>query len=97
MFFLRIEANWVSASEHGGTHVDAPAHFAQGAEHLGELPVERFFGPAILVDVAERAAENADYQLATAELLEWEGRHGPIPNGSVVLLRFGWSSRWPDR
>lgn len=25
----------------------------------------------------------------------WEKRHGPVPRGSIVLLRTGWSARWP--
>ena len=26
----------------------------------------------------------------------WERDHGEIPVGSIVLLRTGWSGRWPD-
>jgi kynurenine formamidase len=27
----------------------------------------------------------------------WETRHGRIPEGAIVLLRTGWSARWPDK
>nr|KAG5691119.1 hypothetical protein BaRGS_030927 [Batillaria attramentaria] len=92
-----IEANWFSIAEHSGTHLDAPAHFLQGGEHLHELPVERFFGPAVLVDGSGRAAEDPDYQLGTEELLAWEKENGQIPEQSVVLVHFGWDNRWPDK
>lgn len=92
-----LEANWFSISEHGGTHLDAPAHFVQGGEHLDELPPEKFFGEAVLVDGSERAAADADYQLGTEELQVWEREHGRIPDQSVVLVNFGWGRRWPDR
>ena len=26
-----------------------------------------------------------------------EARHGPLPEGSIVLLHTGWGERWPDR
>ena len=77
--------------------MDAPAHFAKGGEHLHEIPVDRFFAPGILVDAADRAAVDPDYQLGTNELQEWERVNGRIPHQAAVLIKFGWSSRWPDR
>src|SRR6516162_748374 len=35
-------------------------------------------------------------QLPVARVEEWEKRHQPIPEGAIVLLRTGWSARWPD-
>lgn len=31
------------------------------------------------------------------DLKEWEAGHGLVPKGAIVLLRTGWSARWPDR
>lgn len=82
--------------EHYGTHLDAPAHFAPGKMTVEQIPVERLIGPAVVVDVRTQGAADADY-LAPAELIdEWENRHGQIREGSIVLLRTGWASRWPD-
>jgi arylformamidase len=36
---------------HTGTHVDAPAHFIEGAARLPELPLEAFVGPARVVEI----------------------------------------------
>src|SRR5713101_4293703 len=82
--------------EHYGTHMDAPAHFPPGITTVDKIPVERFFGPAVIVDVREEAAKDADYRLRVMRVEKWEKRHGRIPEGAIVLLRTGWASRWPD-
>lgn len=83
--------------EHGGTHLDAPIHFGEGRWTNADMPVERFVGPAVVIDVSARAAGNADYLLTVADIVEWEAAHGRIPDGAVALLRTGWSARWPDK
>ena len=35
-----------SAAEHGGTHIDAPVHFAKGRNTVDEIPLEQLMGPA---------------------------------------------------
>ncbi|XP_070206379.1 isatin hydrolase-like [Littorina saxatilis] len=92
-----LEANWISTSEHGGTHLDAPAHFAQGGEHLQDLSVDKFFGPGIVVNASGQAAVNPDFQLGVTDLENWEDQNGRISPQSVVLVNFGWSPRYPDR
>lgn len=81
--------------EHCGTHLDAPAHFAPGPT-VDQIPAERFFGPAIVLDVEREGATNADYQLSGGEVLRWERKHGQVPEGSIALLRTGWAKYWPD-
>ncbi|MEM8933027.1 MAG: cyclase family protein [Acidobacteriota bacterium] len=90
-------ANTLCTPEHGGTHLDAPIHFAEGAWTAEQIPVDRFIAPAIMIDVSVQAAVDADYRLTLADVEAWETVHGPIPPGSVVLLRTGWDARWPDR
>lgn len=83
--------------EHYGTHLDAPRHFPPGALYVNEIPPERLFGPAVVIDVSEAAAKDPDYRLAPADVAGWEESHGHIPAGAIVILRTGWSSRWPDQ
>lgn len=83
-----------SASEHGGTHFDAPIHFAQGADTNEEVPLDRLIGPAAVVDVSAQA--HPDYQVTVGDLQEWESRNGAIPSGTILLIRTGWGARWPD-
>lgn len=90
-------ANRFCAPEHGGTHLDAPIHFAEGRQTVDELPLERLVAPALVLDVSEKAAADPDYRLTLADVAAFETAHGPIPEGSIVLLRTGWGERWGDR
>lgn len=90
-------ANAFSAPEHGGTHLDAPIHFAERGITAEQIPLERLVAPAVVLDVSAAAARDPDYRLSRQDVLEWERRHGRIEAGTIVLLRTGWSRRWPDR
>ena len=91
------KAHRFRASEHGGTHVDAPAHFAEGRHTVDEIPLDRFLGPARVLDVSAAAAKNADYEITVEDLERFEAEHSRIPDGAVLLLRTGFFARWPDR
>ncbi len=85
-----------ATAEHGGTHLDAPVHFAEGGDDVASIPLDRLILPGIVVDVSESAAADPDYLVTADDVLAWEERHGPVPTGSAVLIRTGWASRWPD-
>jgi kynurenine formamidase len=89
-------ANNFSSSEHGGTHLDAPVHFAQGHWTVDQVPLDRLIGAAVVVDVTAAAETNADYQMAVSDLQQWETQHGAIPQDAILLVRTGFSTRWPD-
>ncbi|MDA1092444.1 MAG: cyclase family protein [Acidobacteria bacterium] len=99
--FGPTEGGWFYAlyqfatAEHGGTHLDAPIHFAEGRWTNDDIPLSALMGPAVVVDVTARVTP--DYLVTVADLTDWEARHGEIPPGAVVLVRTGWSSRWSDR
>src|SRR6266581_670304 len=76
-------ANRYRASEHGGTHIDAPIHFAEGHMTVDQLPIDQLTGPAVVVDVSASAQKDADYQITVADLKAWEEKHGKIPNGAI--------------
>ena len=90
-------ANAYRAPEHGGTHLDAPIHFAAGKQTADQIPLDRLVAPAVVIDVRQRTAGNPDYRLTAADVLEWERRYGRIAPGTIVLLHTGWGSFWPDR
>jgi kynurenine formamidase len=85
------------APEHGGTHLDAPAHFAQAHATAEQVPLERLIGAAVLIDAGEACARDRDHQISSDELRAWERAHGAIPAGAIVLLRTGFGRLWPDR
>ncbi|MFQ5791075.1 MAG: cyclase family protein [Acidobacteriota bacterium] len=82
--------------EHGGTHIDAPIHFAEGGRTVGQIPLPQVIAPGVLIDVTDAAARDRDYRLTPEALRAWEAEHGEIPGGAIVLLRTGWSRFWPD-
>ncbi|WP_419165184.1 cyclase family protein [Candidatus Palauibacter sp.] len=85
-----------ATAEHGGTHIDAPIHFHEGGGDVASIPLERLMGPAVVIDITAQAAADADYRLTAADVEAHEVEHGEIPVGSLILLRTGWSSHWPD-
>ena len=40
----------ITTTLHIGTHADAPSHFATGAPAIADVPLERYFGPAKVVE-----------------------------------------------
>jgi kynurenine formamidase len=85
-----------AAAEHGGTHVDAPVHFAEGRSTVDQLPVDQLIGPVAVLDVADQCADR-DYQVSVSDFERWEATHGPLPGGCIVLLNTGSSRLWPDK
>ena len=90
-------ANNISMAEHGGTHMDAPIHFAEGKLTSDQVPLANCIGPAAVIDVSAQCTHNPDYELAIADLQDWESRHGRIPRGAIVVMHSGFGRRWPDK
>lgn len=86
-----------SAEEHGGTHFDAPLHFAQGGISVEKVPVEQLTGEGIVVDVSSKASTDPDYLITAGDLQDWEKRHGRIPDDAIILLRTGFGKLYPDK
>ncbi len=85
------------AAEHGGTHIDAPLHFARGHKTVDQIPLTQLIGPAIKIDVSHEAMADRDYQISVEDFTAWESSHGEIPDGSIVLLQTGFGRYWADR
>ncbi|MGH7492628.1 MAG: cyclase family protein [bacterium] len=90
-------ANNFTAAEHGGTHLDAPIHFAAGKHTADQIPLEQLVGAAIVVDISQAAASNRDYQVQVSDFENWEKANGRIPDQVIVLLHTGFGKYWPDR
>ncbi|WP_437816170.1 cyclase family protein [Sorangium sp. So ce1078] len=85
------------APEHGGTHLDAPIHFAEGGLTADAVQMSRLVGPAVVVDVSAAAARERDYLVTRADIEAFERAHGAIEPLTLVMIRTGWGARWPDR
>ena len=89
-------ANNFRAAEHGGTHLDAPIHFARNGDSSEEVSLRRLVGRAVTVDVRAQAAADRDHLISVADLEAFEAARGRIPDRTIVLLRTGWSRFWPN-
>jgi kynurenine formamidase len=90
-------ANRFATAEHGGTHLDAPRHFAEGRHTADQIEPERLVGEAAVIDVREKCAANPVYEITADDFVAWEEAHGRQLVDVIVLLRTGWSERWGDR
>ena len=86
-----------SAAEHGGTHIDAPVHFAKGHNSVDQIPLEQLMGDGIVIDVTSQCAANRDYLVSVADFQNWEKQNGQIKPNTIVFLRTGFSKFYPDR
>ncbi|TAM80400.1 MAG: cyclase family protein [Acidobacteria bacterium] len=86
-----------SMPEHLGTHMDAPVHFDPEGEAVDRISVERFFAPAVVIDVSSAATPNPDYRVTAEDIKTWAERNGVFPHGAVVFFRTGWAARWPSQ
>jgi kynurenine formamidase len=84
-------------SEHVGTHLDAPFHFAEGKWTTELIPLDRTIGAGVVIDIRRRVERNADYFLQIEDIRAWEKVHGRLPANAIVLIHSGWGKFWGDR
>jgi kynurenine formamidase len=84
-------------SEHVGTHLDAPFHFAEGKWTTERIPLARTIGPAVVIDVRRQVEVHRDYRLSADDIRRWEKRYGRVPAATIVLMHSGWGKYWGDR
>ena len=82
--------------EHIGTHVDAPGHFTPGGRLATELELSELITPAVVIDIADRAARDPDTVVTVDDLRAFERRHGRIPRDAAVLMHSGWAAKVGD-
>jgi len=81
--------------EHNGTHLDAPAHYVAAgidpsSDYAHQIRPDALIGPAAVIDLADSPPELVDRELID----QWQGEHGPIGAGEIVIFNFGWHRKW---
>lgn len=76
--------------EHTGTHIDAPSHFDSEGASLGEMPLSDLIVPLAVIDFSSQFQADPDAALMPDDILDWESRHGRLPEGCCVALHTGW-------
>lgn len=79
--------------EHAGTHFDAPEHFVPGGADTASIGIDDLVVPAVVIDLTEKAAADANAVVEVSDIEAFEAAHGTIEAGSAVLLNSGWAHR----
>lgn len=87
----------ICTPEHGGTHLDAPIHFAAGKYTADQIPLSSLTGAAVVIDVSEKALANRDYRVSKDDIFKWEERNGKISDNMILLFRTGYGQYYPNR
>lgn len=74
----------VRLNTHTATHLDAPFHFFPELATIDQLPLEKFVGTAVIVNLS---GIGACHPIGVEDLLPYESK---ITEGSIVLLCTGW-------
>lgn len=77
----------ITLYSHTGTHVDAPAHLLKGRKTLDMLPIDHFYGPALLLNFDKVSTK-------TIEIKDLEPYRDSIKEIDFLLLHTGWSRYW---
>ncbi len=83
-----VNVGRVTASIHTGSHVDAFYHFDDAGKKLEALELERYLGPALVVDVTAKCGRDPAAVISVTDLEPFVAR-----NVARLLLRTG---GWPD-
>ncbi|MGB6361034.1 MAG: cyclase family protein [Thermoanaerobaculia bacterium] len=81
------------ASFHLATHMDGEKHFWAAGRTIGEMPLEYWHGPGVIVDIADDVSDSSVYTPAMIE------EKVDLEDGDILLIRtgygrYGWNS--PD-
>jgi kynurenine formamidase len=84
-----VNTRLIAFDNHIGTHIDAPLHLVAGGKSIGELPLESFYGTAVVLDIPKGpngGVSAADLESATPR----------IETGDIVVIASGWSHKLTD-
>lgn len=83
----------IMVNEHTGTHIDSPLHFSADGTSVDAIAVENLVCPLAVIDIAARAADNADAQVTPDDIKAWIAANGPIPERACVAMHSGWAAK----
>ncbi|MBI2882273.1 MAG: cyclase family protein [Candidatus Tectomicrobia bacterium] len=81
-----------SMSVHTGSHVEGPSHAVEGAAGIDQVPLDRFLGDGVKLDL-RRAGEMAALDAETLQ----SALNGMELNDRIAVLHTGWIEAAPDR
>jgi kynurenine formamidase len=85
----RVLTQVLTHTMHVGTHIDAPVHVEEDYPYIDQIPLSRFIGKGVVVDIPKRKWEVVTpYDLERAE--------PSIEPGDIVIVHTGWHRFYGD-
>jgi kynurenine formamidase len=78
-----VNAQYISTSNHIGTHLDAQRHFITDGMSIDQIPLEWLYGPGVIVDLTDLD----DLDVYTPEMIE---ARVEVREGDIIVLHTGW-------
>ena len=78
-----------------GTHIDAPSHCIPGGRFVHDFDIDELCMPCVVIDVSAKCHER--YRVTSQDIIDFEGKYGPIQEGACVMIKTGWSKFWNNR
>lgn len=85
----RVLSQRITTVMHCSTHTDAPAHVEEGLPYIDEIPLEKFYGTGVVVDIPK-----GKWEVITPEDLE--NARPKIEKGDIVIIHTGWHHKYSD-
>jgi len=76
----------IAMGSHTGTHIDPPLHFVKDSQGIDKIPLDRFVGRAIVIDLC-----NVETEITKKDLDEFDEK---ITRGDIVLFKTKNSEIW---
>src|SRR5205807_5637325 len=70
--------------------------FAEGGATVDLIAPEELILPIAVLDIRARVEHDHDATVVPDDVLDWERRHGPLPERCAVFALSGWGSRVHD-
>jgi kynurenine formamidase len=91
-----VATSYVLTTDQYGTQLDPPAHWDEYGATISDLPPTFAVRPLVVIPIQEKVKADPGYHMQVQDVLDWEARHGRIPEGAVVMVRSDWHKRWND-
>jgi len=75
---------------HTGTHIDAPLHKIEDGNSIDVIPLEKFIGKALIVDLTYL---NSGDEIKLANIVDYKD---DIKKSKIVVLKTGWSKHFGE-
>jgi kynurenine formamidase len=73
------------ASFHLATHMDGEKHFWAAGRTIGQVPLDYWHGPGVIVDISDTVSDSSTY---TPQMIE---ERVDLQDGDILLLKTGWN------